>query len=116
MDHSEINRGDIRLYRRLITLSQKQLAIINARLSGNTGKEKHFWFQYRNRRIKKIIVSILDTKQARVGDNALREMVDDLKRIEADQNDWPEAGKEELDYIQILLHGLADMSELENND
>ena len=114
MSNDEINRGDICLYRKLIVLSKKQLATIKARLSGSTGKWESFWFRDRNRRIKKVILSILDRKQVRVGEDALREMMDDLKRIETEQKHWPDVGKDELDYVQIMLHGLRDMSEFEN--
>ncbi len=40
--------------------------------------------------------------------------MDDLKRIERNQNDWPGVRKEALDYLHIMLHGLRDMSEFEN--
>ena len=59
-----------------------------------------------NRRLKQTLLKILRNKQRRVGEDALREMLADLKVIEADEGAWRSAGKEELDYVQIVLHGL----------
>ena len=116
MNINEIHRDDIGLYRKLISGSQKQLASIHVRLKGNTGKVENFWFWNRNRRIKEFILAMLDRKEIRIGEDALREMIDDLKRIESNQKDWPGVGKDELDYIQIMLHGLRDMSQFESRD
>ena len=115
MIDNEINRADSRLYRKLIGLSRKQLAAIHARLADNIKRKRDFWFWIRNIRIKRFISSLLRKKQARIGEDAPREMMDDLKQIEMNHKDWPNVGKEELDYILIMLHGVRDMSEFESH-
>jgi len=101
-----INPHDLRLYRRLVGLSVKQLAAIKARLSGDTGRWGDLLFRHRNGRMKQTLLDILDNKQHRLAEDGVAELLDDLKRIEADAGAWRAVGKEELDYVQIVLHGL----------
>ena len=100
MDGNGIHRRDMRSYRKLIGLSQRQLATIHARLQGGAGNVENVRFWFRNRSIKKSISSLL-------------EKMEDLKRIETDAENWPGVDKAELDYILIMLHGMRDMSEFE---
>jgi len=116
LSDNDIYREDARLYRKLIALSQKQLAAIHIRLKADTGKMENFRFWNRNRRIKKSILSILEKKQVRIGGDAPREIMDDLKRIEMNEKDWPNVKKDELDYVHIMLHGLIDLSEFEGSE
>jgi len=114
MTGGDINPDDVRLYRRLVGLSAKQLAAIRARLSGDPGRWKRLVFTDRNRRLKKTLLKILDDKQCRLGEDGLAELLEDLKKIEADEGVWQAVGKEELDYAQIVLHGLRAVAADEN--
>jgi len=107
MTDLDLNPHDLRLYRRTVTLGAKQLATIEARVAGDKSRWKNFLFTDRNRRLKKLLLKILSNKQRRLGeDAALREVLADLKKIEVDENAWQAVGKEELDYVQMVLHGL----------
>ncbi len=106
MTDTGIHPHDIRLYRRAVALGAKQLAAIDARVAGDTNRWRQLLFTDRNRRLKHTLVKILRIKQRRVGDGALRELFADLKIIEADENTWHAVGKEAIDYVQIVLHGL----------
>ena len=107
MTDLDLNPHDLRLYRRTVTLGAKQLATIEARVAGDESRWKNFLFTDRNRRLKKLLLKILSNKQRRLGeDAALREVLADLKKIEVDENAWQAVGKEELDYVQMVLHGL----------
>jgi len=110
MTDGDINPHDVRLYRRLVGLSVKQLAAIEARLSGDTGRWQDLVFTHRNKRMKQTLLKILEDKQHRLGEDGLADLLDDLKRIEADEGAWRAVGKEELDYAQIVLHGLRQVT------
>jgi len=114
MTHGDIHPDDVRLYQRLVSLSVKQLAAIKARLSGDSGRWKRLVFRDRNRRLKKTLLKILDNKQRRLREDGLDELLEDLKKIEADEAAWQAVGKEELDYLQIVLHGLREVMADEN--
>lgn len=109
-----IDSRDVHLYRRLVRLSGKQLAAIKARIAGDTGRWKAFVFTDRNRRLKKTLLKILDNKERRLGEDGLAHLLADLKTIELDDDAWQAAGKEELDYAQIVLHGLRELTTDEN--
>lgn len=110
MTDADIDPRDVRLYRRLVDLSTKQLAAIRARLSGETSRWEGLVFTYRNRRMKQTLLAILDNKERRLGEDGLAEMLEELGKIEADEGAWRAAGKEELDYAQIVLHGLRQVT------
>ncbi len=95
-------------------LSGNQLAAIKKRLAGDAGKLDTFLFLTRNIRVKKVILKILAVKEARIGEQALPEMMDDYRNIEADEKGWQGAKKEELDYIRAMVHGLRDVTEDSN--
>lgn len=109
-----INKAESRLYRKLMRLSGNQLAAIKKRLAGDAGKLDTFLFLTRNIRVKKVILKILAVKEARIGEQALPEMMDDYRNIEADEKGWQGAKKEELDYIRAMVHGLRDVTEDSN--
>ena len=106
MTGDAIHPQDARLYRRAAALGAKQLAAINARVAGDNSRWRQFLFTDRNRRLKRTLLTILRNKQRRVGEEALRELLADVKIIEADETTWRSVSKEELDYVQIVLHGL----------
>ena len=107
MTRDDINPQDVRLYRRAVGLGMKQLATIRARLSGGLSRWEDFMFVDRNRRLKKTLLKILNKKRRRLEeDDALAELRADFARIEADEGVWQAVGKEELDYVQIVMHGL----------
>ena len=110
MTDADINPRDIRLYRRLVALSAKQLAGIRSRLSGGTSRWEGLVFTYRNRRMKQTLLAILNSKERRLGEDGLAGLLEDLGKIEADEGAWRGAGKEELDYAQIVLHGLRQVT------
>ena len=114
MTGGDIHPHDVRLYQRLVSLSVKQLAAIKARLSGDPGRWKRPVFVDRNRRLKKTLLKILDNKRRRLGEDGLAELLEDLKKIEADEGAWQAVGKVELDYAQIVLHGLQKVTADEN--
>lgn len=107
MTDLDLNPHDLRLYRRAVGLGSKQLATIKARVSGDESRWKNFLFTDRNRRLKKTLLKILANKRRRLGeDAALKEVLSDLKKFEVDEYAWQAVGKEQLDYVQIVLHGL----------
>lgn len=114
MNDGDINPNDVRLYRRIVGLSVKQLAAIRARLSGDPGRWQRLVFLNRNKRLKQTLLTILDNKQRRLGEDGLAELLEDLKKIEVDEGAWQAVGKEELDYVQIVLHGLREVAADEN--
>lgn len=111
MDQNVLHQKDIPSYWKLVALSRDQLAAISERLSNKSGRLDAYKFRYRNLRIKKIILKVLNRKQARVGEQALAELMDDFRIIESDVADWQDAKKEELDYIRMMVHGLRDVTE-----
>jgi hypothetical protein len=107
MPRDDINPQDVRLYLRAVSLGVKQLATIRARLSGGLSRWEDFMFVDRNRRLKKTLLKILNKKRRRLDeDDALAELREDFAKIEADEGVWQAVGKEELDYVQIVMHGL----------
>jgi len=106
MTDDAIHPRDVRLYRRAAILGAKQLAAIEARVAGTNGRWRQLLFTDRNRRLKQTLLKLLRNKQRRVGEHALRDILADVKAIEADDRTWRSVGKEELDYVQIVLHGL----------
>ncbi len=111
MSQGILRQEDIRYYWKLVALSRAQLAAISERLSNKSGKLDAYKFRYRNLRIKKTILKVLNRKQARVGKQALMTLMDDFRIIESDEADWQDAKKEELDYIRMMVHGLRDVTE-----
>lgn len=109
--YAVINKIEARFYQKLMRLSRNQLAAIKKRLAGDAGKWDTFVFLIRNRSIKKIILKIINIKEARIGEQALPEMMDDYRNIEADKKNWKGVSKEELDYIRAMVHGLRDVTE-----
>jgi len=110
MTDGNIDPRDIRSYRRLTGLSAKQLAAIKARISGDTSRWKSLVFVFRNWRMKMTLLKLLGKKRRRIGDDDLSELLEDLGKIEADEDRWQAVGKEELDYVQIVLHGLRQVT------
>lgn len=106
-----INKAESRLYRKLTRLSRDQLAAIKKRLAGDAGKLDTLLFLVRNTRVKKTILKILAIKETRIGEQAIPEMMNDYRNIEADKKGWQEVKKEELDYIRAMVHGLRDVTE-----
>jgi hypothetical protein len=111
MSQSILHQEDIHSYWKLVALSREQLAAISERLSDKSGMLDTYKFRYRNLRIKKTILKVLNRKQARVGEQALAALMDDFRIIESDEADWQDAKKEELDYIRMMVHGLRDVTE-----
>lgn len=110
MNHTAINQKDILYYRKLVVMAREQLASIQLRISGVDGKWDRWKFIFRNLRIKRTILKILKIKEARIGEEALAEMMDDYRSIEAS---WQDIEKDELDYIRMIVHGLRDVREKE---
>jgi len=109
MNEIAIHHKDVRNYRKLIILARGQLASIQRRLVDNSGKLDKWLFMYRNLKLKKSILKILKMKESRIGEgNALAEMMDDYRAIEAS---WDDVEKDELDYIRMIVHGLRDVRE-----
>lgn len=98
-------------YWKLIALSRKQLLFIAERLSNPTSKLDSFLFLVRNWRIKQVINSIVWHKRRSAGANAIKEMIEEFDYIENDSTQWDGVGKEEMDYIRLVLNGLHDISD-----
>ena len=111
MNHIIINKKDSLQYRKLISMAREQLASIQRRLSDGVGKWDTWKFLFRNILIKKTILKILKRKEARIGDGAIYEMMDDYRSIESV---WDDVKKDELDYIRMMVHGLRDVTESED--
>ena len=111
MNQGVLHQDDIPFYWKLVNLSREQLAAIHVRLSDNASRWALFKFKYRNLKLKKTILKVLTRKEARVGEQALPDMMDDFRSIEADETEWQDAKKEELDYIRLMVHGLRDVTE-----
>ncbi len=102
---------DIRFYKKLIRLTDQQLASIHKNLARDASFFHKHLFLFRNVLFKKTILKLLTQKEARVDEKeALNEMMAELKFIEADNNEWKTHGKDEIDYIRIMVHGLRDIS------
>lgn len=113
MNELSIHPKDIQIYRKLIGLAQYQLASIQKRLAMDSGRLDKWLFLYRNLKIKKNILKVLELKESRIGEEAsLAEMMDDYRTLEAN---WQNVKKEELDYIRLMVHGLRDVTEKEDD-
>jgi len=108
MNYVDVNKADIPYYKNLVVLARAQLNFIQKRLSGVDGKWERWGFKFRNLKIKRTILKILKRKDARVGDRALDEMMDDYRRIEST---WTSVKKDDLDYIRMIVHGLKDVTD-----
>ncbi len=108
MNEIAIQLKDVRNYRKLIMLARRQLASIKKRLEEASGRLDKWLFLFRNLKLKKTILKILKAKEERIGEAALAEMMDDYRTIEAS---WQDVEKDELDYIRMMVHGLRDVRE-----
>lgn len=108
MNEIAVHPKDIRKYRKLIMLARGQLASIQRRLASDPGKLDKWKFLFRNLKLKKTILKILKAKESRIGEQGLAEMMDDYRAIEAS---WQDVEKDELDYIRMMVHGLRDVRE-----
>ncbi len=52
-------------------------------------------------------------KQIKIGEGALKEIMEEFKLIEMDDDAWNKVGKEEMDYLRLVMNGLHDVSEYE---
>lgn len=113
MNSLPTNQKDIQLYRKLVSLTRKQLAAISENVSRDAGRWDKFIFLYRNAKFKKTILKLLLLKDTRLGDEqkSVAEMMSDLKAIEADTSQWQDITRDELDYIRIMAHGLRDIED-----
>ena len=102
---------DIRFYKKLIRLTDQQLASIHQNLAKDANFFRKHIFLFRNIIFKKTILKLLAQKETRLNEKeALDEMMAELKTIEANDNEWKKTGKDELDYVRIMVHGLRDIS------
>jgi len=107
INHSE----DIRFYKKLIRLTDQQLASIHKNLARDANFFQKHQFLFKNILFKRTILKLLTQKETRLDEKeALNEMMAELKFIEADNNEWKATGKDEVDYIRIMVHGLRDIS------
>jgi len=102
---------DIRFYKKLIRLTDQQLASIHKNLARDANFFQKHLFLFKNILFKKTILKLLAQKETRLDEKeALNEMMAELKAIEADDNEWKATGKDELDYVRVMVHGLRDIS------
>lgn len=102
---------DVRFYKKLIRLTDRQLASIHQHLARDASFFQKHLFLFRNVVFKKTILKLLAQKESRLdAKEALNEMMEELKAIEADSGEWKNTGKDELDYIRVMVHGLRDIS------
>ncbi len=102
---------DVRFYKKLIRLTDRQLASIHQHLARDASFFQKHLFLFRNVIFKKTILKLLAQKESRLdAKEALNEMMEELKAIEADNGEWKNTGKDELDYIRVMVHGLRDIS------
>jgi len=105
------NPQDIRFYKKLIRLTDQQLASIHIHLARDANFFQKHIFLFRNILFKKTILKLLAQKETRLNEKeALDEMMAELKAIEADTQEWATTGTDELDYIRVMVHGLRDIS------
>jgi len=111
MSNTINNPQDIRFYKKLIQLTNQQLASIHKNLARDANFFQKHLFLYKNIIFKKTILKLLAQKETRLNEKeALDEMMAELKAIEADDNEWADTGKDELDYVRVMVHGLRDIS------
>ena len=107
-----MEKRDIRLYKKLTVLAEKQLAAIDRRLSR---KDVSRWsesvFKLRHARIKNILANILERREKKSGRGAVIELINDLKYIGESREEWPNAGTKETDYLRFILHGIRAVPE-----
>jgi len=102
---------DLHFYKKLIRLTNQQLASIHENLARDANFFRKHIFLFRNVLFKKTILKLLAQKETRLDEKeALDEMMAELKAIEADNGEWSTAGKDELDYVRVMVHGLRDIS------
>ena len=102
---------DIRFYKKLIRLTDQQLASIHKNLARDANFFQKHLFLYKNILFKKTIIKLLTQKETRLDEKeALDEMMAELKGIEADDKEWGATGKDEMDYVRVMVHGLRDIS------
>ncbi len=97
---------DVRRYRKMAALARKQLASIDIRLSTGGGRWNEFLFKIRHARLKRMLSDMLLSKESLHGNDAILELIEDLKGIGEDESEWSEVSKEETDYIRFVLHGI----------
>ncbi len=99
-------KRDVRRYRKMAALARSQLASIDVRLEAGGGRWNEYLFKLRHAKLKKMLSDLLRSKEAVAGDNAILELIEDLKRIGEDEKKWGDISKEETDYIRFVLHGI----------
>lgn len=111
MSSTITNPQDVRFYKKLIRLTDQQLASIHNHLAKDASFFQKHTFLFRNILFKRTILKLLAQKETRLSEkDALNEMMDELRAIEADTNEWAATGKDELDYVRVMVHGLRDIS------
>jgi len=112
------NKNDIKLYKKLLRLTNHQLSEIHKNVDRDANKWNKYVFLYKNTIFKQTILKLLAQKATRLSKKeaklcekeALDEMMNELKTIEADKGKWNATGTPEVDYIRIMVHGLLDIS------
>ncbi len=95
-----------RHYRKMAVLARKQLAAIDTRLAAEGGKWHEFLFKIRHARLKGMLTRALHEKESRLGEEAILELIEELKEIGENEERWGDVSKEETDYIRFVLHGI----------
>jgi len=99
-------KKDVDRYRKMAALARAQLASIDLRLAAGSGKWNECLFRIRHARLKRMLSNILREKEAVAGEDAVLELIDDLRTIGEDEENWSDVSKEETDYIRFVLHGI----------
>lgn len=98
---------EIRCYRKMAYLARKQLSSIDTSLSsGGRGRLEEYLFKIRHARLKRLLIDVLREKTTRVGEKAILELIEDLKGIGENGEQWCDVTSEETDYIRFVLHGI----------
>ena len=96
---------EVYLYGVLLALVNANLAAQDRHQKGNLG----FWGRarasQRNRAIDKFVRKLIDHKSRQGSNDPPSEIVSDLTRIEADQNDWGDIGSRTVDFLVKLVKG-----------
>ncbi len=103
-----MDRRDAHLYRKLATLARKQLESIDRRISskGPPASLDKLLFRYRHERIRNILSGMLTRREARLGEVAVLELIEEFKHIAADEGEWSDVDEKETDYLRFILHGI----------
>ena len=102
---------DIYFYKKLVQLTHQQLSAIHKNVERDAGRWDKYVFFYRNTKFKQTILRLLTQKETRLSEeDALDEMMQELRAIEADEGTWKDIGTVEIDYVRIMVHGLRDIS------